>query len=125
MAMNNEMCRTRDAKVMLEYVTAASKPIVENLILPVQQIAKALPVDVIFEQSCVAEKANMQVLREITDKQVAQITYMEGKDVKSIRLLKENGAWKINITPPVCSFPGLNGEISIPSLTTYRTSVQI
>ncbi len=125
MAMNNALCRTRDATVMLEYVTAASKPIVENLILPVQQIAKTLPVDVIFEQGCVGEKANLQVLREITDRQVAAITYLEGKDIKSMRLLRENGAWKINLTPPAGSFPGVHGAIPIPSLTSYRTSVQI
>lgn len=123
MAMNNELCRTRDVEVMLEYVTAASKPIVENLILPVQQTTNALLLNVLFEQSCVGEKANIQVLREVTDKQVAEITYMEGKDIKSIRLLRENGAWKINITPPVGAFPGFNGEIPIPSLSSPRTSV--
>ncbi len=125
MAMNDEMCRTRDAKVMLHYVTDASKPIVEQLILPVQQIAKALPFDAIFEQSCVGEKANMQVLREIADKTIAEITYMEGKEVKSIRMLRENGAWKVNIIPPMDVSPILNGEIPSPALATYRSSVFI
>ncbi len=125
MAMNNEMCRTRDAKVMLHYVTDASKPIVEKLILPVQQMAKALPFDAIFEQGCVGEKANMQVLREIADKTIAEITYMEGKEVKSIRLLRENGEWKVSIIPPMDVSPLLNGEIPVPALTTYRSSVFI
>lgn len=125
MALNNEMCQTRDAKVMLNYVTKASQSIVEHLILPVQQIAKALPFDPLFEQSCVGAKANIHVLREVADQNDAEITYMEGIEIKSIRLLRENGAWKVNVTPPFGSSTGLNGEIAIPSLTTYRSSVQI
>lgn len=97
MAMNNEVCRTKDFRSMMYYVTEESKPIVENLVVPMGNLANLFSFGSELGLSCVGTKSKIQVLREIVDINVAEVTYNENGDIKPIRLMRENGKWKVDL----------------------------
>ena len=101
MDMCNEVCKTRDPRVVSKYFIQDTKvqALIEMNALFTQAFTPAFTqagFDT-YNEVCVGSKSKVEIIKEITDSNQAEITYLENGSIKRIRAIKVNGDWKFTL----------------------------
>lgn len=95
MAMNDDLCKTKDLSVLSKYVTEESQRTVGMLSAMMSEPRKSASIKKDLDKKC---ETKLEVVSEKIDGDTAVVETTQDKGEKAVKLKRVNGQWKVIMT---------------------------